>query len=132
MLVADAVDGTELAPGTVVLMTPDEVAPNQVMHSLHDMRFPDVLAAADLVGYEVEALIVGVQVEEISEDAHVGLSPAVEAAVPTAVEAILGILAERGVTATPRAEGGAGRSRLLRLVTAGPGAGGPRRRGRLR
>jgi hydrogenase maturation protease len=46
MIVADAVDGTELPPGTVVLMTPEELAPNQVMHSRHDMRFPDVLAAA--------------------------------------------------------------------------------------
>ena len=119
MLVADAVDGTDLPPGTVVLMTPDEVAPNQVMHSLHDMRFPDVIAAADLIGYEVEAVIVGVQVGEISEDAQIGLTPAVEAAVPQVVEALMGLLAERGVAATPRAPGGTPQSRLLRSLRLG-------------
>jgi hydrogenase maturation protease len=102
MFVADAVDGTDLDPGTVVLMTPAELAPNQVMHSLHDMRFPDVLAAADLVGYETEALIVGVQIEEISSDAEIGLTAAVEEALPTAIQAVLDLLAERGVQPTPR------------------------------
>jgi hydrogenase maturation protease len=102
MIVTDAVDGTGLRAGTVVIMTPSELAPNQVMHSLHDMRFPDVLAAADLVGYETEARIVGVQIEEISADAEIGLTPAVEAALPTAIDAVLSLLAERGVEPRPR------------------------------
>ena len=102
MIVADAVDGTEQEPGTVVLMTPEDVAPNQVMHSLHDMRFADVLQMARLVGHEVSATVVGVQIADMSGPAHIGLTPAVAAAVPRAVEAVLGLLAERGLAVTRR------------------------------
>jgi len=102
MVVADAVDGTGHEPGTVVLMSPEDVAPNQVMHSLHDMRFADVLRMAQLVGYEVRAIVVGVQIADMWGDAEIGLTPAVQAAIPQAVEAVLGLLAEQGVTPTPR------------------------------
>ena len=38
MLVVDAVDGTGEPPGTVVRLSAEDIAPNQVMHSLHDVR----------------------------------------------------------------------------------------------
>ena len=50
VLVVDAVDGTGEAPGTVVRISAEDIAPNQVMHSLHDVRFVDVLEAAELMG----------------------------------------------------------------------------------
>jgi hydrogenase maturation protease len=105
MLVADAVDNTGYEPGTVVLMTPDELAPNQVLHSLHDIRFVDVIQTAAFIGYEIEVRFVGVQIEDMSPDeAVIGLTPAVEAAVPRAVEAVLELLAERGAVAEMRTE----------------------------
>jgi hydrogenase maturation protease len=105
MLVADAVDNTGYEPGTVVFMTPDELAPNQVLHSLHDVRFVDVLQTADLIGYEIDVRFVGVQVLDMSpHEASIGLTPAVEAAVPRAIAAVLEILAERGVVPEKRTE----------------------------
>ena len=112
MIVADAVDGTGHPPGTVVLMSPEDVAPNQVMHSLHDVRFADVLQTAELIGCSVHATVVGIQIEEMSLTADVDLTPPVEAALPSAVEAILGILAEHGVTPRVRDEADV-RARML-------------------
>jgi hydrogenase maturation protease len=103
VIVVDAVDNTGHEPGTVVTMTPEQLAPAQVMHSLHDMRFPNVLEAAALTGVEPEAICVGVQVASM-EQWVMELTPAVEEALPAAVAAVLDILAGRGVTLT-RVEG---------------------------
>ena len=101
MLVVDAIDGTGEEPGTVVRLAPEDIAPNQVLHSLHDIRFVDVLQAAELMGSPVVGECIAVQVKDMSE-MSIGLTPAVEAAVPAAVAAVLAVLAERGVHATPR------------------------------
>ena len=102
LLVADAVNGTGYDPGTVVRIPPEEFSPNQVMHSLHDIRFVDVLEAANLIGLSPRADCIGVQVEEMSpEEITIGLSPSVEAAVPRAIAAVLTVLEEEGVTAEP-------------------------------
>lgn len=100
ILVVDAVDKTGHPPGTVVMLTPEDLAPNQVMHSLHDVRFTDVLDAAKLTGMEPEALCIGIQVASM-EQWVTELTPAVEAALPTAIDAVLDVLAERGVTLVP-------------------------------
>ena len=55
VLVIDAVDGTDHPAGTVVRLSPDAIAPNSVMHSLHDIRFIDVLEAAELIGIRPDA-----------------------------------------------------------------------------
>jgi hydrogenase maturation protease len=101
MLVVDAIDGTGEAPGTVVRLDPADIAPNQVLHSLHDIRFVDVLQAAELMGANVVGECVAVQVEDMSQ-MSIGLTPAVEAAVPATVAAVLSILAEHGVEPTAR------------------------------
>jgi hydrogenase maturation protease len=102
LLVADAVNGTGYDPGTVVRIPPEEFSPNQVMHSLHDIRFVDVLEAANLIGLSPRADCIGVQVEEMSpEEITIGLSPAVESAVPRAIAAVLTVLEEEGITAEP-------------------------------
>jgi hydrogenase maturation protease len=107
MLVVDAVNGTGLEPGTIVRLTPEDIAPNQVMHSLHDVRLIDVLQTALLIGARPEVDCIGIQIEDMGELA-IGLTPAVEAAVPAAVEAALTVLAERGIAPVPRPEGEAG------------------------
>ena len=103
VVVADAMDGTGHPPGTVVRLAPQDIAPNQVMHSLHDTRFIDVLNAADLIGKRPEAECVGVQVEDMDPvDLTIGLSQSVEDALDTAMDAVITVLAERGIEAKPR------------------------------
>jgi hydrogenase maturation protease len=99
-VVVDAVDGTDEPPGTIVTMTPDEMAPNQVLHSLHDMRLADVLQAADFAGVLPEVRFLGVQIERM-ETLVTELTPAVEAVLPQVEVEVLRILSEFGVTAEP-------------------------------
>jgi hydrogenase maturation protease len=102
MLVADAVDGTGHPAGTVVRISPDDFAPNQVLHSLHDVRLVDVLNAARMIDIMPEADCIGIQVENMSPpELTIGLTATVEAAVPRAIAAVLYVLEERGVTAEP-------------------------------
>lgn len=106
LLVADAVDGTGHPAGTVVRVSPEDFAPNQVMHSLHDVRFVDVLNAAKMIDIMPEADCIGVQVENMSpEELTIGLSEPVEAALPRAIAAVLYVLEERDVVADPAPDG---------------------------
>jgi hydrogenase maturation protease len=114
VLVLDAVDGTGHEPGTVVRLSAEDLAPNQVMHSLHDLRFIDVLEAAELSGARPASDVVGVQIADMS-GVGVGLTPAVEAAIPAAAAAALEVLAEQGVHAEPREDAGAD-ARLLEAL----------------
>lgn len=101
LIVVDALQGTDEPAGTVMLLTPDDFAPNQVMHSLHDTRLIDVLQAAELIDIRPETIAVGVQIEAIQEWV-LELSPSVEAALPTAAAAVLEQLRERGIVPAPR------------------------------
>jgi hydrogenase maturation protease len=103
LLVIDAVDGTGEPAGTVVRLSPEELAPNQVKHSMHDIRLVDVLEAAMLMGTKPEADCIGIQILDMGSVA-IGLSEDVEAAVPAAVAAALQLLAERGVAVQPRTD----------------------------
>lgn len=98
VLILDAVDGTGYEPGTVVRMSPADIAGNQVMHSLHDMRFVDVLEAAEMIGIRPEGHVIGVQVQDMNPpELTVGLSEPVEDALSTAIDAVRTVLAERGI-----------------------------------
>jgi hydrogenase maturation protease len=101
LIIVDALQGTDEPAGTVMLLTPDDFAPNQVMHSLHDTRLIDVLQAAELIDIRPETVAVGVQIESIQEWV-LELSPAVEAALPTAAAVVLEQLHELGVVPAPR------------------------------
>jgi len=103
VLVVDALEGTGHEPGTLVRLTPEDMAPNQVMHSLHDARLTDVLEAALLMGLEPEVACIGVQVQSIAQW-HLELSPVVEAAVPHACDAVADALTAWGVTLAERTE----------------------------
>ncbi len=67
LIIIDAMQDTEYPPGTVLRMTPEEIAPNQVAHSLHDLRLVDVLQAAELMGSTPQTIAFGVQIESIEE-----------------------------------------------------------------
>lgn len=102
-IVVDAVDGTGEPPGTIVAMAPDEMAPNQVLHSLHDMKLADVLQAADFAGILPDVRFLGVQIERM-ETLVTELTPEVEAAVPKVEAEVLRVLSGLGVEAEPSCE----------------------------
>jgi hydrogenase maturation protease len=127
LLVVDAIDGTGEPAGTVVRLSPEDLAPNQVLHSLHDMRLVDVLEAATLLGARPEAECIGIQILDM-DGVSIGLTEPVEAALPAAVSAVLQVLAERGVTAVERTDASVD-ARVLEAIRTGvaaPKADGPR------
>ena len=94
MVIVDVVDcGPEAKPGTCYTFTPEEMAANSVMHSLHDMRIPDVLTNARLAGYDCDITCVGVQKKDCyPKELTINLTPEVRAAVPFAVGAVIQLL----------------------------------------
>jgi hydrogenase maturation protease len=100
LIIVDALRETGHPAGTVMKMTPEEIAPNQVPHSMHDIALIDVLQAAELMGNAPPAVAIGVQIDTI-EEWVLELSPAVEAAVPIAAAAVLDELAALGSPGVP-------------------------------
>ncbi|MDR3686824.1 MAG: hydrogenase maturation protease [Coriobacteriia bacterium] len=100
LVIVDAVRETGLPAGTVMRMTPEEIAPNQMPHSMHDVALIDILQAADLVGTAPHAVCIGVQIDAI-EDWVLELSPECEAAVPIATAAVLDELTALGSPGEP-------------------------------
>jgi hydrogenase maturation protease len=100
LIVVDAVRETGHPAGTVMRLTPEQIAPNQVRHSMHDVALVDVLQAVELMGCAPSAVAIGVQIEAI-EEAVLELSAAVEGAVPIAAAAVLDELSGLGVPGIP-------------------------------
>ena len=101
LVIIDAAQETGHDPGTVILFDVEDLAGQQVMHSMHDMRLVDVLKAAAMVGIELKSVdIVAVQVERIAEWV-MELSEPVEEAVPVACAAALQTLSSLGVVFVP-------------------------------
>lgn len=100
LIIIDALKNTDLPAGTVLRLTPEEIAENQVSHSMHDVRVIDILQAAELLGRAPETVAIGMQIESI-EEWVLELTPDVEAALPIACAAVLDELELHGVIATP-------------------------------
>jgi hydrogenase maturation protease len=100
LIVVDAVRDTGYPAGTVMRLTPEQIAPNQIRHSMHDVALVDVLQAVELMGSAPAAVAIGVQIEAI-EEAVMELSPPVESAVSVAAAAVLDELLRLGVPAMP-------------------------------
>lgn len=97
LVIIDAAQETGHEPGTVLLMSVEDLANQQVMHSLHDMRLIDVLKAASMIGVEMKSVaIVAVQIARIAEWV-LELSEPVAEAVPVACAAALQELSALGV-----------------------------------
>lgn len=103
LIVVDAVRDTGHPAGTVLVMSPEDLAENQVMHSLHDLRLVDVLQNAALLDRAPETVVIAVQIEAITEWV-LELSEPVEAALPIAAAAVLDQLSDLGVTPTERTD----------------------------
>jgi hydrogenase maturation protease len=103
IVAVDAIDGTGHPPGTVVRLSPDDIAPNSVRHSQHDTKFIDVLEAAEMIGCRPGGECVGIQIEDMNPpELTIGLSDSVEGAIDLAIDAVLTVLAERGIEARPK------------------------------
>jgi hydrogenase maturation protease len=103
LIVIDALRDPDLEPGTVVRLEPSDFASSQVMHSLHDIRLPEVLQAAALIGRAPNTVAIGIQIESI-EEWVLELSKPVEEALPVAVAAVLEELSALGVVPTTRTD----------------------------
>jgi hydrogenase maturation protease len=101
LIVVDAVRDTGHPPGTVLVLSPEDLAQNQVMHSLHDLRLVDVLGAAALIDRAPRTTVVAMQITEIVEWI-LELSPDCEAALPLAAGAVIDLLTEDGISLEPR------------------------------
>ncbi len=101
LIVVDAIKDTGHEPGTVLVLSPEDLAGSQVLHSMHDLRLVDVLENAALLDRRPETVVVGIQIDSI-EEWVLELSPAVEEALPLAAGAVLEQLAQLGVVSTAR------------------------------
>ncbi|WP_142848343.1 HyaD/HybD family hydrogenase maturation endopeptidase [Telmatospirillum sp. J64-1] len=105
LLVFDAIDYGE-PPGTMKLVRDEEVPRFMGVKkmSLHQTGFQEVISAAELLGWEPEAMaLIGVQAEEL-EDWGGSLRKGTKARIPQAIEEGLKVLAEWGVQAQEREE----------------------------
>jgi hydrogenase maturation protease len=100
LVVVDAMRDTDRPAGTVMRLTPAQIAPNQVPHSAHDVALIDILHTAEFMGHVPDAIAIGVQIDTI-EDWVLELSPAAESALPIATAAVLDELALLGSPGVP-------------------------------
>jgi hydrogenase maturation protease len=96
LILIDAMQGADTPAGTVVVLTPEEIAPNQVKHSMHDVGIVDVLQAADFMDRAPETVAVGIQIGAI-EQWVLELTEPVAAAAPIAAAAVLDELRKLGI-----------------------------------
>lgn len=119
LIVVDALRDTGHPAGTVMILTPEEMSENQVMHSLHDTRLVDVLQAAALLDRAPETIAVGIQIERI-EEWVLELSDSVAEALPIAAAAVIDQLETSGISVAAR-EGDETTSQIIEaLRTYGP------------
>lgn len=100
LILIDAMQDTDTPAGTVVVLTPEEISPNEVKHSMHDVGIVDILQAAELMDRAPKTVAVGVRIESI-EQWVLELSEPVAAAIPLAAAAVLEELRKLHVTPTP-------------------------------
>lgn len=104
LIVVDTARSRDGTPGEILQLRRDEIlrgpAPERL--SPHDPSLRGALAAAGLLGTAPkEILLVGIVPEEVS--LGLSLSPAVQAALPRAVEAVAAELERLGISCPPRA-----------------------------
>ena len=92
IIVLDIIDtkNPDIAPGSVFVLTPEQMAENTVLHSLHDLRLIDVIGNCALAGYTCKWTCICVQAKDYEpKDFCVDLTPELKAAVPNVLGAIM-------------------------------------------
>lgn len=90
LIIVDAVEGDK-GPGGVHRLTRNEIEAGETRcrMSLHEIDLPQVFASADMMGIQIEPLVlIGIEPKEI-DIGYDELTPEVEAAVPKAIEMVL-------------------------------------------
>ena len=95
-IIVDAIQTNQQEPGTVMIFDPEDFEPTVTNASAHDFN----LATAMKIGRDMEpeqmpdqVIFVAIEVEDI-QTMHEGMTPKVDAAVPTAVDAVLHYIGE--------------------------------------
>lgn len=93
IVIIDIIDCGEqsgVAPGTVYVLSPEDMAEHTVLHSLHDLRLVDVIANAALAGHESDISCICVQkLDAEPADFEIGVTDPLREAVPTVVGCLL-------------------------------------------
>lgn len=93
IVIVDIIDCGEdsgVAPGTVYVLSPEDMAEHTVLHTLHDLRLVDVIANAALAGHEADISCVCVQkLDAEPDDFEIGVTEPLREAVPVVVGCIL-------------------------------------------
>ena len=88
--IIDCGQDSGVAPGTVYVLSPEDMAEHTVLHSLHDLRLIDVIANAALAGHEADISCVCVQkLDAEPDDFEIGITEPLREAVPVVVGCIL-------------------------------------------
>lgn len=96
LIVVDAVKNTGHDAGTVVVLSPEDMAQSEIIRSAHDTQLIEVLKAAAMLGHVPKTICIGVQIERI-EEWVLELSTPVAEAIPVACGAVIGRLRDLGV-----------------------------------
>ncbi len=91
IVVVDIIDckNLEIAPGSVFVLSPEDMSENTVLHSLHDLRVIDVINNAEFAGHSADFTCVCIQAKCYDpQDFYIGLSPELEEKIPVVVGAI--------------------------------------------
>ena len=89
LMTVDAVEDSGEPAGTVFRYSPDDVARNGMVTSLHDLKLANLFDAASLLGYKAKGMCLGMQVEDCEPAEYtIGLTEPCKAALPLLIETI--------------------------------------------
>jgi hydrogenase maturation protease len=101
VIVVDAIQVREGCPGEILLFGPQDLRTSLHSGSAHDLSFPGALNLGRELGMDIpedgDIKVVAIQAADV-QTLNERLTPAVEAAIPRAVEAVLAILGEENAS----------------------------------
>ena len=88
--VIDFGDTSDVAPGSVFVLTPEDMAEHTVLHTLHDLRVIDVINNAALAGHAADITCICAQILDAEpEDFDIGLTEPLYKAIPNVLGCLL-------------------------------------------
>ena len=92
IIVIDIIDtkNPAIPAGSVFVLTPEEMAENVVLHSLHDLRLVDVVNNCALAGHTADVSCICVQAKDYEPlDFCIDITPELKAAIPLVMGALM-------------------------------------------
>ncbi len=88
--VIDFGDKSKVAPGSVYVLSPEDMAEHTVLHTLHDLRVIDVINNAALAGHEADITCICTQMLDAEpEDFDIALTEPLYKAIPVVMGCLL-------------------------------------------